>query len=151
MYWDDAHTSSNWWFLSVEWLRWLKPMHYCYAKLPVIKKNIALTWEHLGPTFSTVIKQTLTLFCAKLCTFVLCALAMRDLFASMERSGGSFPPIMMLNVLHMCFPQFAQKNDQGVFQQQVHSSLTVSSLFWAIKYTVDIQLMSWLPIVGGCS
>ena len=45
--------------------------------------------------------------------------AMRDLFASMERAGGSFPPIMMLNVLHMCFPQFAQKNDQGVFQQQV--------------------------------
>lgn len=44
--------------------------------------------------------------------------AMRDLFASMERAGGSFPPIMMLNVLHMCFPQFSQKNDQGVFQQQ---------------------------------
>lgn len=47
------------------------------------------------------------------------ASAMRDLFVSMERAGGSFPPIMMLNVLHMCFPQFAQKNDQGVFQQQV--------------------------------
>jgi len=47
---------------------------------------------------------------------------MRDLFTSMERSGGSFPPIMMLNVLHMCFPQFAQKNDQGVFQQQVIST-----------------------------
>lgn len=46
------------------------------------------------------------------------AAAMRDLFASMERAGGSFPPIMMLNVLHMCFPQFAEKNDQGVFQQQ---------------------------------
>lgn len=46
------------------------------------------------------------------------AAAMRDLFASMERSAGSFPPIMMLNVLHMCFPQFAEKNDQGVFQQQ---------------------------------
>jgi len=44
---------------------------------------------------------------------------MRDLFTSMERAGGSFPPIMMLNVLHMVFPQFAQKNDQGVFQQQV--------------------------------
>lgn len=49
----------------------------------------------------------------------MCVLAMRDLFTSMERAGGSFPPIMMLNVLHMVFPQFAQKNDQGVFQQQV--------------------------------
>lgn len=44
--------------------------------------------------------------------------AMRDLFTSMEQAGGSFPPIMMLNVLHMCFPQFAEKNDQGIFQQQ---------------------------------
>jgi len=54
--------------------------------------------------------------------------AMRDLFASMEQAGGSFPPIMMLNVLHMCFPQFAQKNDQGVFQQQVFTSLCCVSV-----------------------
>jgi len=44
--------------------------------------------------------------------------AMRDLFSNMDRSAGSFPPIMMLNVLHMCFPRFAEKNDHGVFQQQ---------------------------------
>jgi len=60
-----------------------------------------------------------TLHIACECEELLCVSAMRDLFASMERAGGSFPPIMMLNVLHMVFPQFAQKNDQGVFQQQV--------------------------------
>jgi len=44
--------------------------------------------------------------------------AMRDLFDSMEKTGEAMPPIIMLNVLHMCFPQFAEKNEHGVFQQQ---------------------------------
>lgn len=44
--------------------------------------------------------------------------AMRDLFESMDKTGGAVPPIIMLNVLHMCFPQFAEKSDNGTFQQQ---------------------------------
>ena len=59
-----------------------------------------------------------------ICGCLLVEPAMRDLFTSMEQAGGSFPPIMMLNVLHMCFPQFAEKNDQGIFQQQVSSYVT---------------------------
>lgn len=42
----------------------------------------------------------------------------RDLFRSMENSSSPVPPFMMLNVLHMCFPRFAEKSEQGVFQQQ---------------------------------
>jgi len=45
----------------------------------------------------------------------------RDLFRSMENSSSPVPPFMMLNVLHMCFPRFAEKSEQGVFQQQVRS------------------------------
>ncbi len=44
---------------------------------------------------------------------------MRDLFEAMNRSSGAIPPIMMLNVLHMCFPRFAEKGEHGGFQQQV--------------------------------
>lgn len=42
----------------------------------------------------------------------------RDLFRSMESSASPVPPFMMLNVLHMCFPRFAEKSDHGGFQQQ---------------------------------
>lgn len=44
--------------------------------------------------------------------------AMKDLFKVMDRTSTSIPPIFMLNVLHMCCPQFAEKNDHGQFQQQ---------------------------------
>jgi len=66
-------------------------------------------------------------------------LAIRDLFASMDRAGASFPPIMMLNVLHVCFPQFAQKNDQGVFQQQVSFVLSLTTISYIDKYTCRLQ------------
>jgi len=43
--------------------------------------------------------------------------ALRDLYSSME-SVVSVPPIIMLNVLHTAFPRFAERGEQGGFQQQ---------------------------------
>lgn len=44
--------------------------------------------------------------------------AVHNLFESMDKTSGAVPPIIMLNVLHMCYPRFAEKSDHGGFQQQ---------------------------------
>jgi len=44
--------------------------------------------------------------------------ALRDLFKTMDKTAEGFPPFIFLQVLHTVFPQFAEKNEQGVFQQQ---------------------------------
>ena len=56
--------------------------------------------------------------------------AMKDLFKVMDRTSTSIPPIFMLNVLHMCCPQFAEKNDHGQFQQQVGSDARLRLKFY---------------------
>lgn len=45
--------------------------------------------------------------------------ALRDLFDSMDKTSSSIPPIILLQFLHMAFPQFAEKGDQGQYLQQV--------------------------------
>lgn len=47
--------------------------------------------------------------------------AMRDLYESMEKTSSSIPPIILLQFLHMAFPQFAEKGDQGQYLQQVRA------------------------------
>lgn len=47
--------------------------------------------------------------------------ALRDLFDSMDKTSSSIPPIILLQFLHMAFPQFAEKGDQGQYLQQVKS------------------------------
>lgn len=44
--------------------------------------------------------------------------AMRDLFKTMDKSSQPLPPLVFLQVLHMAYPQFAEKAEQGGFQQQ---------------------------------
>lgn len=44
--------------------------------------------------------------------------ALRDLYSSMDK-GNSIPPIILLQVLHMAFPRFAEKSEHGGFAQQV--------------------------------
>ncbi|PKU40798.1 rho-associated protein kinase 1 [Limosa lapponica baueri] len=44
--------------------------------------------------------------------------ALRDLFDSMDKTSTSIPPIILLQFLHMAFPQFAEKGDQGQYLQQ---------------------------------
>lgn len=43
--------------------------------------------------------------------------ALRDLYATMDK-GETVPPIVLLQVLHMAFPRFAEKNEHGGFAQQ---------------------------------
>ncbi|CAH0550579.1 unnamed protein product [Brassicogethes aeneus] len=43
--------------------------------------------------------------------------ALRDLYTSMDK-GNSIPPVVLLQVLHLAFPRFAEKNEHGGFSQQ---------------------------------
>ncbi|XP_071483761.1 ubiquitin carboxyl-terminal hydrolase 14-like [Diadema antillarum] len=44
--------------------------------------------------------------------------AIRDLYGAMDKTSEAFPPILLLQLLHLAFPHFAEKTEQGVFQQQ---------------------------------
>lgn len=48
--------------------------------------------------------------------------ALRDLYETMEKTSSSLPPIILLQFLHMAFPQFAEKGDQGQYLQQVENA-----------------------------
>uniref|UniRef100_A0A8D3E7T1 Ubiquitin carboxyl-terminal hydrolase n=1 Tax=Scophthalmus maximus TaxID=52904 RepID=A0A8D3E7T1_SCOMX len=48
--------------------------------------------------------------------------ALRDLYETMDKTSSSLPPIILLQFLHMAFPQFAEKGDQGQYLQQVTNS-----------------------------
>ncbi|XP_017776545.1 PREDICTED: ubiquitin carboxyl-terminal hydrolase 14 isoform X2 [Nicrophorus vespilloides] len=43
--------------------------------------------------------------------------AMRDLYSTMDK-GSSVPPIVLLQVLHLAFPRFAEKSEHGGYVQQ---------------------------------
>merc|ERR1719431_2414816 len=43
--------------------------------------------------------------------------ALRDLYTTMDK-GNTVPPIIMLQVLHNAFPRFAERGEQGGYQQQ---------------------------------
>eukprot|EP00088_Acartia_fossae_P014856 TRINITY_DN1800_c0_g1_i6.p1 TRINITY_DN1800_c0_g1~~TRINITY_DN1800_c0_g1_i6.p1 ORF type:complete len:510 (-),score=166.84 TRINITY_DN1800_c0_g1_i6:327-1856(-) len=43
--------------------------------------------------------------------------ALRDLYKTMD-TGSTVPPIIMLQVLHTAFPMFAERGEQGGYQQQ---------------------------------
>ena len=51
--------------------------------------------------------------------------ALRDLFETMDSTVNPVPPIIMLQILHMAFPQFAEKSEHGGYTQQV---ITVTGL-----------------------
>jgi len=44
--------------------------------------------------------------------------ALRDLYKAMDKTSTALPPIIFLQVLHMVFPRFAEKGEQGGYQQQ---------------------------------
>ncbi|XP_071837791.1 ubiquitin carboxyl-terminal hydrolase 14-like [Apostichopus japonicus] len=44
--------------------------------------------------------------------------AMRDLFVQLDQKSEGFPPFVLLQRLHAAFPHFADRTEQGVFQQQ---------------------------------
>lgn len=47
--------------------------------------------------------------------------ALRDLYTTMDK-GNNVPPIVLLQMLHLAFPRFAEKNEHGGFAQQVPRS-----------------------------
>lgn len=44
--------------------------------------------------------------------------ALRELFEAMDKTSTSIPPIILLQFLHLAFPQFAEKGEQGQYLQQ---------------------------------
>uniref|UniRef100_A0AAX7V1E8 Ubiquitin carboxyl-terminal hydrolase n=1 Tax=Astatotilapia calliptera TaxID=8154 RepID=A0AAX7V1E8_ASTCA len=58
--------------------------------------------------------------------------ALRDLYETMDKTSSSLPPIILLQFLHMAFPQFAEKGDQGQYLQQPGFFLT---LLFSMKCT----------------
>ncbi|KAJ1153873.1 hypothetical protein NDU88_006631 [Pleurodeles waltl] len=44
--------------------------------------------------------------------------ALRDLSASKDKTSTSIPPIVLLQFLHVAFPQFAERGEQGHYLQQ---------------------------------
>ncbi|XP_073535235.1 ubiquitin carboxyl-terminal hydrolase 14 [Phyllobates terribilis] len=44
--------------------------------------------------------------------------ALRDLYESMDKTSSNIPPIILLQFLHMAFPRFAEKGEQGQYIQQ---------------------------------
>lgn len=44
--------------------------------------------------------------------------ALRDLYATMDKTSNPIPPIIFLQILHMVFPRFAEKGENGGYQQQ---------------------------------
>lgn len=63
--------------------------------------------------------------------------ALRDLYESMEK-GPSIAPLILLQVLHMAFPQFAEKTENGTFMQQVkhivHKCMNYVSICCTARY-----------------
>lgn len=43
--------------------------------------------------------------------------ALRDLYNSMDK-GSALPPVVLLQMMHLAFPRFAEKSEHGRFQQQ---------------------------------
>nr|XP_054772940.1 ubiquitin carboxyl-terminal hydrolase 14-like [Lytechinus pictus] len=44
--------------------------------------------------------------------------AIKDLYSVMDKKAEAFPPIILLQLLHLAFPHFAEKSEHGGFQQQ---------------------------------
>lgn len=44
--------------------------------------------------------------------------AIKDLYTVMDKKSEAFPPIILLQLLHLAFPHFAEKSEHGGFQQQ---------------------------------
>ncbi len=44
--------------------------------------------------------------------------ALRSLYQSMENGRGTVPPFVFLQAMHLAFPRFSEKTEQGAFQQQ---------------------------------
>ena len=66
----------------------------------------------------------------------ICA-AMKQLYKEMDTTSEPVTPLVMLKVLHMTFPRFAERGEGGVFQQQV---LISAEIFLFLNWSVVLYL-----------
>ena len=63
--------------------------------------------------------------------------ALRDLYSTMDK-GSTIPPIILLQVLHMAFPRFAERGENGGYQQQDANECWVEVLrmlqVWSLSF-----------------
>uniref|UniRef100_A0A7N8XI08 Ubiquitin carboxyl-terminal hydrolase n=1 Tax=Mastacembelus armatus TaxID=205130 RepID=A0A7N8XI08_9TELE len=64
--------------------------------------------------------------------------ALRDLYETMDKTSSSLPPIILLQFLHMAFPQFAEKGDQGQYLQQLlkHPAKVMLHIFLTLLFSM---------------
>ena len=68
----------------------------------------------------------------------ICA-AMKQLYTEMDKTSESVTPLVMLKVLHMTFPRFAERGEGGVFQQQVNTGMLLAC-YWHITGMLECNL-----------
>ncbi|KAK9497270.1 hypothetical protein O3M35_004621 [Rhynocoris fuscipes] len=76
----------------------------CLKTVPELRKSLKTFQGGLGISGGMISAQSVTA-------------ALRDLYEMMDK-GLSVPPIMLLQVMQMAFPRFAEKNENGTFVQQ---------------------------------
>lgn len=62
----------------------------------------------------------------------------------MDKTSSSIPPIILLQFLHMAFPQFAEKGEQGQYLQQVIRTKSHGFHFVNVKLGFPV-----LPRIGN--
>lgn len=74
--------------------------------------------------------------------------ALRDLYKTMEDGVSSISPFVLLQVLHIAFPRFAEKSEHGGFQQQVCvSRVILEERYTAAEIVVAFKLVIWVLFV----
>ncbi|KAJ8925778.1 hypothetical protein NQ315_009628 [Exocentrus adspersus] len=76
----------------------------CLKVVPELREALQTFQGGIAPSNSVSASQSITA-------------ALRDLYATMDK-GNTVPPIVLLQVMHMAFPRFAEKNEHGGFAQQ---------------------------------
>lgn len=82
--------------------------------------------------------------------FVVVPSALRDLYETMDKTSSSLPPIILLQFLHMAFPQFAEKGDQGQYLQQVRELFTQVTVTETVKPCLVSCTYVLYLVLSGC-
>uniref|UniRef100_A0AAX7TRP6 Ubiquitin carboxyl-terminal hydrolase n=1 Tax=Astatotilapia calliptera TaxID=8154 RepID=A0AAX7TRP6_ASTCA len=89
----------------------------CLRSVPELKTALRRSLRIISPPLVLVAVHLTSLSRANAPSQYITA-ALRDLYETMDKTSSSLPPIILLQFLHMAFPQFAEKGDQGQYLQQ---------------------------------
>ena len=75
--------------------------------------------------------------------------ALRDLYRTMDK-GQTIPPLVLVQLLHNVFPRFAERGEQGGFQQQVmlKASKMVRKTIERLKLILQDANECWVELMG---